>query len=105
MTPAQLVEVGEGGDETLVVRVVAAVLGLQLSSQLRLAVAHCPAKTDVLAHLETRMIISRLPKKVDEDEDGIHRELRRKGGGEKERGGGGKMQRWRRSRQLNNCHQ
>ena len=33
------------------VRVIAAVFGLQLSSQLRLAVAHCATKTDVLAHL------------------------------------------------------
>ena len=53
MTPAELVEVGEGGDKTLVVRVVAAVLRLQLSSQLGLTVAHCPTKTNVLAHLET----------------------------------------------------
>ena len=57
MTPAQLVEVGEGGDETLVVRVVAAVLGLQLSSQLRLTVAHRPTETDVLAHLAMWMIL------------------------------------------------
>ena len=33
------------------VGVVAAVFRLQLSSQLRLAVAHCAPKTDVLAHL------------------------------------------------------
>ena len=58
MTPAELlVEVREGGYETLVVRVVAAVLRLQLSSQLRLAVAHCPAKTNVLADLAIWVII------------------------------------------------
>ena len=33
------------------VGVIAAVFGLQLSSQLRLAVAHCATKTDVLTHL------------------------------------------------------
>ena len=57
MTPAELVEVGEGGNEALVVGVVAAVLGLQLSSELRLTVAHCPPKTDVLAHLAMWMIL------------------------------------------------
>ena len=58
MTPAELlVEVGEGGYETLVVRVVAAVLRLQLSPQLCLAVAHCPAKTNVLANLAIWVII------------------------------------------------
>ena len=52
MTSTEWLEVGEGGNETLVVGVVAAVLRLQLSSQLRLAVAHCPPETDVLlAHL------------------------------------------------------
>ena len=61
MTPAELVEVGEGGNETLVVGVVAAVLGLQLSSQLCLAVAHCSTETDVLAHLQMWMILSMLP--------------------------------------------
>ena len=57
MTPAELVEVGEGGNEALVVGVVAAVLGLQLSSKLRLTVAHCPPKTDVLAHLAMWMVL------------------------------------------------
>ena len=57
MTPAELVEVGEGGNEALVVGVVAAVLGLQLSSELRLTVAHCPPKTDVLAHLAMWIIL------------------------------------------------
>ena len=33
------------------VGVIAAVFGLQLSSKLRLAVAHCSTKADVLAHL------------------------------------------------------
>ena len=51
MTPAERVEVGEGGDKTLVVGVVAAVLGLQLSSQLGLAVAHSSTKTNVLPNL------------------------------------------------------
>ena len=59
MTSAELlVEVGEGGYETLVVRVVAAVLRLQLSPQLCLTVAHCPAKTNVLANLPIWVMIS-----------------------------------------------
>ena len=57
MTPAELVEVGEGGNEPLVVGVVAAVLRLQLSSQLRLTVAHCPSEPNVLAHLPMWMIL------------------------------------------------
>ena len=57
MTPAELVEVGEGGNEALVVGVVAAVLRLQLSSQLRLTVAHCPSEPNVLAHLPMWMIL------------------------------------------------
>ena len=61
MTPAKLVKVGEVGNETLVVGVVAAVLRLQLSSQLRLPVAYCPTKANVLlAHLHMSIILSLL---------------------------------------------
>ena len=49
------------------VGVVAAVFRLQLSSQLRLAVAHCAPKTDVLAHL-LNLVSSDLG--LDESEDG-----------------------------------
>ena len=83
MTPAERVEVGEGGDKTLVVGVVAAVLGLQLSSQLGLAVAHSSAKTNVLPNLggwgmNNLAFIFFLYN---------HRQLRRKRGCEKKRSG------------------
>ena len=58
MAPAELlVEVREGGYETLVVRVITAVLRLQLSSQLCLTVTHCPTKTNVLADLAIWVIM------------------------------------------------
>ena len=99
------------------VGVIAAVFGLQLSSQLRLAVAHCAPKTDVLAHL-LNVVSSDLG--LDESEDGDrnavgnvddddnqdhggddhHRELWRKVRSEKKRRGCGEVGWWGSSRQL-----
>ena len=81
MTPAERVEVGEGGDKTLVVGVVAAVLGLQLSSQLGLAVAHSSTETNVLPNLG-RWGLNNLAYFFYN-----HRQLRRKRGCEKKRSG------------------
>ena len=103
------------------VGVIAAVFGLQLSSQLRLAVAHCSTKTDVLAHLlnVVRSDLGLVDSKDgdrnavddvdddhgDDDDDNQdygdnHRELWRKVRSEKKRRRCGKMGWWRSSRQL-----
>ena len=108
------------------VRVIAAVFGLQLSSKLRLAVAHCAAKTDVLTHL-LNLVRSDLGLVESKDGDNIavddvdddhgddddddddnqdrgydddHRELWRKVRSEKKRRRCGEMGWWRSSRQL-----
>ena len=103
------------------VGVVAAVFGLQLSSQLRLAVAHCSTKTDVLTHLLNlvrsdlglveskdgdRSAVDDVYDDHDDDDDdnqdygGNHRELWRKVRSEKKRRRCGEMGWWRSSRQL-----
>ena len=105
------------------VRVIAAVFGLQLSSQLRLAVAHCSTKTDVLAHLFNvvrsdhglveskdgdRNAVDDVDDDYDDDDDDNqdrggeddHRELWRKVRSEKKRRCCGEMGWWRSSRQL-----
>ena len=104
------------------VGVIAAVFGLQLSSKLRLAVAHCSTKTDVLAHLlnVVRSDLGLVDSKdgdrnavddVDDDngndddddnqdEDDDYRELWRKVRSEKKRRRCGEMRWWRSSRQL-----
>ena len=107
------------------VGVIAAVFGLQLSSQLRLAVAHCSTKTDVLAHL-LNVVSSDLGlvdskdgdrnavdnvdddnQHHDDDDDNQdhgdaddHRELWRKVRSEKKRRRCGEVGWWRSSRQL-----
>ena len=102
------------------VGVIAAVFGLQLSSQLRLAVAHCSTKTDVLAHLLNvvrsdlglvdskdgdRNAVDDVDDDHGDDDDnqdygGNHRELWRKVRSEKKRRRCGEMGWWRGSRQL-----